>query len=331
MSDPDIRIEALSDTLLETYRTTTVLDRGDEGAEAISWAFQSNPNPFAVARHNDEIVGLSAYVKTRMKFGAARGHGYQAVDSFVSSTMRGKGVFTKLASTYDDYVGETGDDLVWGFPNNQASHAWFGKLDWHTHGQIPFMIKPLRSGFFTRKMGLGLDFSISRARDQNLTAISSLGAWSDALWDRVEHKIGCGTIRDQQYLTHRLFAGPQASKYRTVASTDPNRPALVATHEAEKHGGHIAYLLEALGGVELTELLVSELGRLRGRGVELALAWAYPWSPNYQSLRKAGFFPLPERLRPIQIWFGSRPKTPGAQLANFAGQWYLSYLDSDTI
>ncbi len=108
-------------------------------------------------------------------------------------------------------------------------------------------------------------------------------------------------------------------------------PALVATREAKKHGGHIAYIMEAFGQEEIEPLLLSELGRLAANGAEIALAWAYPWSPNYRILRKAGFLPLPERLRPIHIWFGGCPKTSRAERANEVSQWYLSYLDSDTI
>lgn len=61
---------------------------------------------------------------------------------------------------------------------------------------------------------------------------------------------------------------------------------------------------------------MSELGRLASCGVEIALAKSFPWYPNYGALRKAGSMPLPERLRPIRIWFGSTPKTVRAELAN---------------
>ena len=89
--------------------------------------------------------------------------------------------------------------------------------------------------------------------------------------------------------------------------------------------------MEAMGGAALKGLLLSELGRLRERGVEVVLAWCFPWSPNYPTLRAAGFIPLPERVRPIRVWFGSRPHTKAAAGANEPGRWYLSYLDSDGV
>jgi GNAT superfamily N-acetyltransferase len=330
MSEPVISIEPISDELLAAYKLSG-MERGRAGAQAIEWAFGSNPSPFAVARHDGAIVGVSGYIQSRMQFGDTSGTAVQAVDSFVSETMRGKGIFTRLAQAYDEHARHSGVDLVWGFPNDNAAPAWYGKLGWHRHGQVPFMIKPLRAGFFSRKLKLPIDFPLTFARDQRVEAVTRIDDWGDTLWDKVAPEINVGTIRDRAFLQHRLFDAPQASAYRVVADTTSNSAALVATREADKHGGRIAYLMEALGGPSLQPLLMSELGRLASRGVEIALAWSFPWSPNYRALRKAGFMPLPERLRPIRIWFGSTPKTTQTDRANREGQWYLSYLDSDTV
>lgn len=330
MPEPVISIEPISDELLAAYETSG-MERGRAGPRAIEWTFGHTAAPFAVARHEGAIVGISGYIQSRMQFGQNTGTAVQAVDSFVSEAMRGKGIFTRLARAYDEHARRAGRDLVWGFPNDNAAPAWYGKLGWHRHGQVPFMIKPLRAGFFSRKLRLPIDFPLTFARDQHISAITEIGDWGDALWDMVAPKVGVGTIRDRAFLQHRLFDAPQAQHYRVVADTDHSTPALVATREADKHGGRIAYVMEALAGPSIQPMLMSELGRLASRGVEIALAWSFPWSPNYGVLRKAGFIPLPERLRPIRIWFGSTPKTVHAARANRSNQWYLSYLDSDTV
>jgi hypothetical protein len=330
VSEPIISIEPLSDALMDAYLASG-MERGKAGRFAVEWAFETNAAPIAVARNNGQIVGISGYIQSRMQFGSETGVAFQAVDSFVSESMRGKGIFTQLARAYDTHAISSGGDLVWGFPNDNAAPAWFGKLEWHSHGQVPFLIKPLRAGFFCRKFRLPLDFPLTRACDQNLPSIAEVGEWGDALWDSVAPTVGVGTVRDRAFLNHRLFNGPQAEQYRVVASPDQTAPSIVATREAEKHGGRIAYVMEALGGSSLEPMMMSELGRLASRGVELALAWSFPWSPNYRTLRKAGFMPLSERLRPIHIWFGSRPKSGLAAPADQQGQWYLSYLDSDTV
>ena len=329
MSELSISVEPLSDEILAAY-VASGMDRAKSGRVGLEWAFQGNTKPFAVARLNGEIVGISAYIRSSVTLSGRNGVALQAVDSFVFEAARGKGVFTGLARAYERHAREEGADLVWGFPNANAAPAWFGKLSWNPLGQVPFLIKPLRAGFLLRKLRLPVDFPVSFATDQKIAPITAFGEWSDALWSSLSAGIGCGTARDRSFLSHRLLKSPSASAYRIVAS-EQDRGAIVATTEATKHGGHIGYLLEAMGHSDLDGLLASEMGRLRDRGVEVVLAWSYPWSANYRSLRKAGFLPLPERLRPIQIWFGSRPLTPSGTASEEAKNWYLSYLDSDTI
>lgn len=329
MSEVSISVEPLSDEILGSY-VASGMDRAKTGRVGLEWAFQGNSKPFAVARLEGEIVGISAYIRSSMNLLGQHGVALQAVDSFVFEKARGKGVFTGLARAYERHAREEGADLIWGFPNANAAPAWFGKLNWNQLGQVPFLIKPLRAGFLLRKLRLPLDFPVSFSSDQKISPISAFGEWSDALWSSLSGGIGCGTARDRSFLSHRLLKSPSASSYRIVAS-EQDRGAIVATMEAIKHGGHIGYLLEAMGHSDLDGLLASELGRLRDRGVEVVLAWSFPWSANYRSLRKAGFFPLPERLRPIQIWFGSRPQSTISAPAGDTKNWYLSYLDSDTI
>lgn len=330
MSDVEITIEGPSQALIAAY-VASGLDRGAGDGDALAGWFSANPYPFAVARAEGDIVGVSAYIWSRMQFGAGNGQSCQAVDSFVRADMRGRGIFSALARAYDAHACRSGADLVWGLPNDNAAPAWFGGLGWHNHGQVPFLIKPLRAGYFLRRLGLPLDFPLGWSRDQHIASVEQIGPWGDALWRTESPRLGCATVRDRTYLSHRLFGGPHAADYRVVADPDRNRPSLVATRQMAKHGGNIAYLMEALGGDAVVDLLHSELGRLRDCGVELVLAWCFPWSPNYGALRKAGFIPLPEQLRPIRMWFGGRPRTGRAAAASERTNWYLSYLDSDTV
>lgn len=329
MNDLSISIESLNDDILAAYAASG-MERGKAGQAGLKWAFHNNTRPFAVARLDGQIVGISAYIRSSLNLSGQYGVALQAVDSFVFEKARGKGVFTALARAYENHAREEGADLVWGFPNAKAAPAWFGKLNWNPLGQVPFLIKPLRAGFFLRKLRLPIDFPLTFSTDQKLSPIQAFGDWSDALWSSLSSGISCGTVRDRSFLSHRLLDAPSASSYRIVAA-EHDRGAFVATTEAIKHGGHIGYLLEAMGHSDLEGLLASEMAHLRDRGVELVLAWSYPWSGNYRTLRKAGFFPLPERLRPIQIWFGCRTVSPLATAAADKGNWYLSYLDSDTV
>lgn len=328
MIDTVISIEGLGPELLKTYQDWG-LERTQYGPGAVDWTFGVDGQNFAVARRDGRIVGISGNIRHAMKFGGKTGTGYQAVDSFVAPEMRGQGLFVKLARAFANQASQTGADLVWGFPNDNAARAWFQRLDWAKHGQVPFLIKPLRASYFLRRLRLSGDFAIARGQDQNLAAVDHIGPWADASWEQYARNIGCATMRDQSFLNWRLFKGPYADQYRVVC--DPGSGTMITSRKLEKHGARIAYIMEAMGGDDLQGMLTSELAQLRDRDVEIALAWAFPWSPNYQALRKAGFFPFPEKLRPINIWFGGLPVTPKARMAQERESWYLSYLDSDTV
>lgn len=330
MSALQTSIESVSPELLQAYATST-MDRGIQGESAIKWAFGGDKKCFAIARENGEIVGISSYIENRFTFGSESGPAFQAVDSFVSESARGRGVFTKLARTFDDYVSSTHGSLVWGFPNDNAAPIWFNKLEWYSHGQVPFLIKPLRAGYFLRKVGLRGDFSITTAKNQRLEPLDEIGDWTDSLWNKFAENIKCAVIRDQKFLGRRILEAPHAEKYRTVADIDGENSALVVSREEVKHGGQIGYIMEAMGTRNLSALLASELGRMRDNGTEIALAWCFPWSPNYSAYRKAGFVPLPRKFRPINIWFGGRAHSLLSQSSSIEQNWYLSYLDSDTV
>lgn len=327
--NPEIVIEPLGKDIDDYYQAADLV-KGRVGATAINWVFSGNEKPFCVARLEGKIVGLSSYIQSRMLLGGERGVGFQAVDSFVSPEMRGKGMFTELARGYGVDLKARGADVLWGFPNANAAPIWFGKLDWNDLGQVPLLIKPLRAGYFLRKLGLGIDFSLNFGRDQNLPRVEHLSDWVDEIWEKSAAHIGCSVIRDRSWLEHRLFDGPYRAEYRVVADKRKDG-ALVATRRMQNHGAQLAYIMEALGGESLQELLLSELARLANEGAELALAWCFPWSPNYRALRRCGFFPLPERFRPNRVWLGGRALSSAGVIVEDRRNWYVSYLDSDTV
>ncbi len=58
-------VEGISDALIAAYAASG-MERGEAGAEALHWTFGGNPGAFAVARNEGEIVGISAYIRSRM-------------------------------------------------------------------------------------------------------------------------------------------------------------------------------------------------------------------------------------------------------------------------
>jgi len=80
--NPSIGVENLTAELVDFYRLHG-LDRAEHGREGLEWSFDGTEQPFCVMRSNDEIVGLSAYIRSRFKLGSEIGSAFQDRKSVV--------------------------------------------------------------------------------------------------------------------------------------------------------------------------------------------------------------------------------------------------------
>lgn len=333
--DDGIRIglEGASPELLDAYQDFG-LERARQGAAGLAWTFgmpAAPCPPFCVARSGGRIIGLSANIAARVKLGAQEGTAFQAVDSFVSEEARGKRLFSRLAHGFAEAAGEAGVDVTWGFPNANAAPAWFGGLGWHNFGQVPFLFRPLNASYLLRKAGLPGGLRLARGTKVASVSPSEFGQETDQIWADFSSNIGCAVMRDAEALNRRIFGAPHAGEYRVSMYGEGRDRALVVTRMLEKHGTRIAYVVEAMGGKGLKPLLQSEMNHLARQGAQIALAWCFPWSPNFRDFRGAGFYPMPERLRPVEINFGARALSARGVAAEVRENWYLSYMDSDGV
>jgi hypothetical protein len=310
----------------------------DKSPEILAWRFCDNPHGpgmFAVARADGIIQGMIALVPTDL---VARGRtvsGFQAIDTIVNPQMQGKFVFVRLGRLVEDFVAGH-SAVLWGFPNAAAARGWFGRLGWTRTGSVPFLIRPLRTGYLFRRFvpALGwIDVPLFRNRRKPCSDHNpAIDERYQHLWDHYRETPAVSVERSRAWARWRLHKPGAGYQWRY----DGDYRSFVATRTLKKHGGVVAYVMEALTGPDrgaaLTELLRHEMARLgQSAGAEVALAWCDPRSPNYFCFRAAGFLPFPDKFRPAEIHHGYW--RDAAQDTAFPAQspWYLSYLDSDTV
>jgi GNAT superfamily N-acetyltransferase len=316
----------------------------DKSAELLNWRFQENPHGkarFAVAEHGGRVVGMIALVATRLCNAPGRGLGYQAIDTSVDPAFRGRGLFVQMGALAQD-ARALGGEILWGFPNANAAPGWYRRLDWTNFGAVPLLMRPLRTSYLLGRVHprlAAIDLPLVRGRK----LVSEVYADGDrlaqdfeGLWRRAAPQLGIAVERAGEWMRWRLFDKPQAN-YRCVGmkASSGELDAFVALKVADKHGGRLCYLMEALAAPgherDLARLLQQELALAARSGAELALAWCPKAAPNHRVYRKAGFFPVPQRFRPIEINFGARALVEETAAAAAPGSpWYISYLDSDT-
>jgi hypothetical protein len=338
-----IELRGFDDSVCNAYATLFPGDP-DKGADLLDWRFRSNPHgkaKFATAISDGCVIGLIALIPTRLRGMVGEMIGHQAIDTAVHPSCRGRGLFVKMGRLAQDPK-TLGGQVLWGFPNANAAPGWYGRLGWTNFGAVPLLMRPLRSSFLFGRIHPKLrriDVPLIRGRKSGAEVYvdgQKLGADFDALWRRVSPTFGITVDRNGDWMRWRLMDKPGAD-YRCVGmrSGGGELEAFVATRIADKHGGRLAYVMEAISTperqAELTRVLLAELARAAQTGAEVALAWCPKSAPNYRAYRRAGFFPVPPKLRPIEINFGARAlREQCADAAAPAASWYVSYLDSDT-
>jgi len=316
--------------------------------DALHWQYFDNPNGelfVDLAVSDDRIGAIYATQGATVRVGGVTMLAAQSVDTLVDADFRGRGLFTKMAASVYRRIQDAGGAFVYGFPNANSAPGFFKKLGWQSLDPVPFLVRPLRTRFVGSKLPLGRwsarlpDFRLPiltpRFRShQELRPVDDFEA-VEALWRRFAARVPVAVDRSAAYLHWRL-AKP-GERYQCLGVFEGSSLiAFCAYLTVDKHGGRIGYILELLHepGRHLTgsALLGECLRRMATDRAEAVLAWAFRHSPNASAYTRAGFLPLPERLRPIELHVGVR--VLDASLSGILGErrnWYISYCDSDTV
>lgn len=320
----------------------------------LRWRYLENPTgelhvDFAIDVDSDITAGVYCVSPARMKLGNSEVLGAQSIDTLTDARYRGQGVFGRLARDVYRRCGEAGISLVYGFPNGSSAPGFFGRLGWTRLDPVPFLIRPIRLSYLASRAGLAavahtkaLRWPLARGAPTSLPARMELrtpatfGDDVDQLWRQFSTDVGVGVVRDARYLTWRYLHHP-VFRYGVRGLYEAGElRGLVIWRVAEKHGGHIGYVMELMVEPSREDvaalLLRTAIGEMAAAGAEVALAWQLEHSPLQAVYRRAGFLPLPVSWRPIELHFGARwlGEPMGYPLGNRAS-WYLSYTDSDTV
>jgi GNAT superfamily N-acetyltransferase len=320
----------------------------------LKWQFLSNPTgrlnvEFATTESTDRLAAVYATMPVDMLILGKVYPACQSLDTLTDADFRGRGLFVKMARTVFSRAEAEGDACVYGFPNGNSAHGFFERLGWSRLDPVPFLVLPLRLNYLLRrvpKIGAALRhlpaIPLSTIRPPRLPShrdfrpIPRFDEGVDGLWTDFAAGTPVAVHRSANYLNWRLVDKLDEKYQRVGLFENGVLRGFVAWCTKEKHGGRIGYILELLHapgdeavGRALAEYAVAEL---RSSGAEVVLAWSLEHSPNHSAYRHVGFRSLPERLRPIELHVGVRPLRAPVQ-ANLGNRlnWYLSYLDSDTV
>jgi hypothetical protein len=264
--------------------------------------------------------------------------GAQSLDVMTDAECRGRGLYLRMAADAYRRMSAAGTSLVYGFPNGEARPGFRDELGWETFGPVPFLVRPLPRSAARRRAGLLADRPGAERMLPGIIECTELPDDIDGLWQRVARGLRVAVVRDAEFLQWRLYERPHAD-YRLFAAYLKGRlVAFGGVSVIDRHGARIGYVLELLvdpaeprAGRALLRQLAHHAGSC---GADLLMAWNTPRSPTRPIFRWAGFAPLPEAVRPVELHYGCRifnRRDPYLLPCLAPDSWYLSYLDSDTV
>jgi GNAT superfamily N-acetyltransferase len=303
----------------------------------------------AAGPEGHRLAAVYASLPGMLRIGGQRRLALQSLDTLTGPDFRGRGLFVTLAKRMFERASESGVACIYGFPNGNSAHGFFKKLGWRSLDPVPFLIRPLRLDYVAARLKIGdrvrsflpdvpLRNPFGKTSNDAVREVHSADERMTRLWNRFASKIGVAVDRDAAYLQWRLFDKPDEA-YRTLVLEDGGElRALCSFAVKDKHGGRIGYVMELLcdpsarGLLAASTLLGAAVRSMSDEGADAVLAWVLPNSLTMPVFVRHLFFTLPEKLRPIELHFGVRAFD--ASVASIVGDrknWYLSYLDSDTV
>jgi GNAT superfamily N-acetyltransferase len=322
------------------------------GFDEARWRWQYERLPSRTAAVYVAVQDGEVYGYYHVPFYAGKVHGqpctFAAIqDVAVDRSMRGRGVFRRLAE-YANRELEQHGDLVYTFPNERSIHT-FLKYDGYARlTTLDAYLLPLHSRrvIQAKRRLAGLEYVLGAAADayvrrrrvpaatglriERLTGataqLTSLFAQHAATW-------ATGIERSSAYLKWRVFEAP-GDPYRVFASRVDGRLTSAAVFREDEILGSDALVLMDFAFLPAQSAdLLALVQHVKHNAADLfrrdpALIFAAGHSATLEHLRRIGFVRVPAALNPRPLHLLVRDVRTGAALTNAAG-WHVTLSDWD--
>ena len=299
-----------------------------------------------VAQSEERSVFQYAGIPTRFSLNHRPATVMVSVDTMTAPEFRRRGLLTRVASQAYAQWREAGIAFVMGLPNEQ----WGSRADalgWQTLFPLQWMVRPLRpEAMLARRLrapildraripaALWNRFWQARVREDpsvHLERVCEADEAFDELWSTVEPGWALSTVRDRRWVEWRFLKSPTRT-YSVTLARRRGRPVGYIAHALsgteERPSAHLAELQTAPADTATRDTLMGALLRsLCASRVQAVSCLAIPGTPNFQWLRRCGFFPRQSFLiRAVPL----REDLPWDLMRN-PSHWNLSGADFDVI
>lgn len=343
------KINVLTEETVGLFKDCFDANGSPKRVENIKWQFLNNPESSSFIdilfdQNKLKTAGIYAVSCVQFKIDNKIKLGAQSLDTLIDIDYRGLGLFIKMAKDVYTKAKDGGVVLIYGFPNGSSIHGFSTKLAWKVLDPVPFLIRPLNTRYFTKKISfmkwlpnVRLKWNGYKVNNKYIVkSIREIPREADEIWASFSKTFHVGVVRDRRYLNWRYMQKPgEHYEYAACYSERQECLGFVIYAVKRKHGGKIGYVMELMYypeyqdvGKQLLKYATYQMNEARA---DCILAWCLQHSANYSAYKANSYLPLPEKMRPIELHFGCRSFGSNAKLIENRSNWYLSYSDSDTV
>jgi hypothetical protein len=351
LADRDALVELSSVVFKETGT-----DKGSElSPDFWEWQFARQPSNRMcvwIAEFDGQIIGQHPTNIIRMRWGNRELLAGMVIDLMVHPAHRNKSLFVKLGRVAHAGMSQTGIGLTTGLPNKNSYPGAVRFLKYRAVCQIPVLVLPMRwsrllerakvPSWVTRPLGALaaaahrlVRLLAPRTKGVTVRRVAEFPQAIDEFWERASaaHKII--SVRDVRYLTWRYCQCPTRTYQIQVAESNGKLAGYLVRRVIEKDGLKLGVLMDMLvepgRGDVLHALLGSAITEFREERVDALVSIMQRDGFYYPTLRRSGFFRVPERFNPRTFNFVCKVLWPDLPEGEFysSQNWFITLGDYD--
>lgn len=223
-----------------------------------NWEYEQNPQgPFFISlavdnKNHQKLAGHYAVISYQIKSGDDSIQACQSLDTFTDPEFRNQGIFVGLANEVFSAAEKKDVRLIFGFPNINSFPGFVKKLNFQTPFSLYHYIKPLRLGYFLRRIPLigraellnriRLSFCICSKKYQTTTSEKVPDDW-ESLYENFSKQSFIHLNRTRSYMQWRYENCPD----RTYKFLEIRADNILCGCVVIRTNGHTGYIVDIIG------------------------------------------------------------------------------------
>jgi len=291
-----------------------------KNSKYLNWQYNENPQGGSIIvlcfdeKKKDFVIGKEAIISSELNLGNTCVKSSISLNTIVHSNYRRRGIFSKLVSVLPDLAMKEGILSAYGVPNPN-SHKAFLKEGWKEITKLPLLVRIQKpSNYFNNNLKIffrPIDFFYKIKIKEQLEIEEYKENFKDFehLTSKLPKRIPVSQNRNHNYLQWRYNDHP-TRKYNTyIIRKESEIIGYIITRETKFKGKPIGVILdfvtngESNNEEEFVNLVKFALLELQKKQVAITIATFQPSLIEYKILCKAGFFKVPEFLKPEPLPF----------------------------